>query len=908
MRFLLLFWCFIAVVSVNAQKTIWLNDMPTSFFNSGWGTPKANLSIDGNPLTINGITYTKGIGTHANASNLFSLYGTALKFNAKVGLDDESSGSVEFTVKVDNIIVFQSGVMTKGMPAKDIAIDLRGAQLLEISVSDGGNGIGSDHADWVDAYITYNGKTPGFKLVDEWQAIIPKETLKDAPVALIPFPHNVTWNSGSLDLQKLGVSYNSADSLVCNSALKALIRLGTEFSLEVKDTDVSTGNITLVRGAVSGTTQAEAYSIEVNTSGVTITAPESSGLFYGVQTFRQLIVKEDSDLSVPFCTISDWPAFKIRGFMHDVGRNFIGVEEIKKQLDIFAQYKLNYFHFHLTDNPGFRLESKVYPILNDPTVTERRDDFYSMAQMNEIIEFARERHIEIIPELDMPGHSAYFERAFGFKMASASGVAIVKRLVDEWINIFDGEYFHIGTDETSIATYPAFPEEMTNYVQAKGKKVIIWHHGQAPANDRVIQQAWNAGLTDNPSIDSRTYINNHHPTLQIWKVFNRRYCDVTKGDETHYLGGIHCYWPDIIVKDEETEMRIAPVYPSMITFSERIWQGNPNAIEDKDEKYLAEPYNTERYRAFAEYEQRLASHRDRFFKNSLPKQFGFVASSNIFWRLIGPFPNGGNTRTVFEPETELKENYSKSGNTYTWQDSIWGGAVDISNYLRKDDNSTAYASTTIYSDSEQSIHAWINFNYKYLAWPDYTNPVQGEWYNVSGCQVWINGQEIAPPVWEKPGSLGGNPITDESYLYRNPTPINLVKGKNTVLIKIPRKNGKNWQFTFIPLIWENGGFTECHLSDSDLSTSYNRPTYINNELYKVYPNPANDQLNIMIEDHQPENVLFSMFSFSGENLKKEWLSGGTTNTIDISDLNTGMYVLQFDSLKGIHTQKLIVNK
>ncbi len=811
MKFLLLFLCFFAAVSVNAQKIIWLNDMPTSKFNSDWGTAKANLSIDGNPLKINGVTYSKGIGTHAIASNAFNLHGTSLNFNAKVGLDDESTGSVEFTIKVDNVIAYQSGVMTKGNAAKEINVDLKGAQLLEISVSDGGNGNGSDHADWVDAFITYNGKVPCFKMVDDWQAIVPKETLNNAPVALIPFPNEVVWNSGNFNLKNLRVSHNLVDSEVCNSALKALERLGTEFSLKVKDSAISKGNITLVKGAVSGTTQADAYSIKVNARGVTITAPESSGLFYGVQTFRQLIVNTNRNLSVPYCSIKDWPAFKIRGFMHDVGRNFIGIEEIKKQLNIFAQYKLNYFHFHLTDNPGFRLESKAYPILNDPTITERRDEFYSIAQMNEIIDFAKERHIEIIPELDMPGHSAYFERAFGFKMASQSGVAILKKLVDEWVNVFDGEYFHIGTDETSIATYPAFPKEMTNYVQNKGKKVIIWHRGEAPANDSVIQQSWNAELTSNPSIDSRTYINSHHPTLQIWKVFNRRYCNVTQGDDTHYLGGIHCYWPDKMVKDEETEMRIGAVYPSTITFSERIWQGNPNAITYKDEKYLAERYNTARYKAFAEYEQRLASHRDRFFKGSISNQFGFVASSNMLWRLIGPFPNEGDTRTAFEPETEIKDEYTLKGTTYTWQDSIWGGANDISNFLHKDDNSTAYATTEIYSDRAQSIHAWINFNYKYLAFPNKNNPVQGEWYNVIGCKVWLNGKEIAPPVWEKPGSLAGKPITDESYLYRDPTSINLVKGKNTVLIKIPRKNAKNWQFTFIPLKWENGAFSELDL-------------------------------------------------------------------------------------------------
>ena len=183
------------------------------------------------------------------------------------------------------------------------------------------------------------------------------------------------------------------------------------------------------------------YSLEIVDHKAILKASENQGLAHARATLAQLAGVKPEEMSedkafkgarIPDVTIIDYPAFPVRGFMHDTGRNFREIETLKKELDLFAFYKLNVFHWHLTDNPAWRIECRAYPQLNDPQFQRQgRDEgkFYTYDQIRDVISYAKNRGIMVIPEIDMPGHSQYFNKTFGFGMATPEGMKITDKLM-----------------------------------------------------------------------------------------------------------------------------------------------------------------------------------------------------------------------------------------------------------------------------------------------------------------------------------------------------------------------------------------------------------------------------------------------------------------------------------------------
>ena len=156
----------------------------------------------------------------------------------------------------------------------------------------------------------------------------------------------------------------------------------------------------------------------------------------------------------------------------DVGRTYVSLEELKREVDIFSQFKVNVFHLHLTENEAWRLESRRYPQLHAPeSMLRQPGKFYTQDEMRELDAYCRERGVTLIPEIDMPGHSGAFERATGFGMQTPEGKAILKELLAEASEVFSGPYFHIGTDEVGFSD-PSFVPEMVACVRAHGKKAL----------------------------------------------------------------------------------------------------------------------------------------------------------------------------------------------------------------------------------------------------------------------------------------------------------------------------------------------------------------------------------------------------------------------------------------------------
>lgn len=230
----------------------------------------------------------------------------------------------------------------------------------------------------------------------------------------------------------------------------------------------------------------EGYNLSVKTDGIHISATEATGIFYGLQTIRQLLPAqiegtiEAKDLQVPCLEIKDQPRYGWRGVMLDESRHFFGKDQVKKILDAMALYKMNRFHWHLTDTDGWRIEIKKYPKLTtvggigDRTDKKAAAQFYTQEEIKEIVEYARLRHIQVIPEIDMPGHAAAANRAypeysgggskrhpeFTFNPAKEETYKFCQDILREVVTLFPSKWIHIGGDEVHFGweQWPKLPE------------------------------------------------------------------------------------------------------------------------------------------------------------------------------------------------------------------------------------------------------------------------------------------------------------------------------------------------------------------------------------------------------------------------------------------------------------------
>lgn len=212
----------------------------------------------------------------------------------------------------------------------------------------------------------------------------------------------------------------------------------------------------------------EAYELEITKKGAVVRASSQAGLFYGMQTLRQQVASGKVHVGI----IKDSPRFTWRGFMLDESRHFFGMEKVKQLLDIMAYYKLNKFHWHLTDSPGWRVEIKAYPELTRAGAVGNHSNpkapatYYTQDQIQEIVSYATARHIEVIPEIDMPGHATASNRAypaycgggseshpdFTFNPGKEDTYIYLGNILKEIAVLFPSQYIHIGGDEVSFGS------------------------------------------------------------------------------------------------------------------------------------------------------------------------------------------------------------------------------------------------------------------------------------------------------------------------------------------------------------------------------------------------------------------------------------------------------------------------
>ena len=313
----------------------------------------------------------------------------------------------------------------------------------------------------------------------------------NAGINLIPNPVSLVQNEGSFKLSKNTVfSATDPGAITVSSYFASKINQATGYQLQIGNKEASNGIALIIDNTLD--TNDEGYTLDVTAKGVTVKAKTAQGLFYGMQSFMQLLPAEIEstkavsgiDWSVPCVSIKDEPRFKYRGVMLDPCRHFIPVENVKKHLDILALFKINRMHWHLTEDQGWRIEIKKYPKLTE--VGSKRIDgegteyggFYTQEEIKEIVEYAADRFITIVPEIELPGHE--LAAIASYPELSCKGEPITPRVIwgvedivmcagkeetfqflqdvfDEVAPLFPGEYIHIGGDECPKTSWKNCP-------------------------------------------------------------------------------------------------------------------------------------------------------------------------------------------------------------------------------------------------------------------------------------------------------------------------------------------------------------------------------------------------------------------------------------------------------------------
>ena len=648
----------------------------------------------------------------------------------------------------------------------------------------------------------------------------------EAKYPIIPTPQEISYGESEVFFESITIT--NSDFTNETSILKSFFQQqgigASENGLKIQ----------FIKEKFSAKANPEAYTLVIDNE-ITISATTERGAFYGLQSLKQILRIKDKKGVLPKINISDWPAFTIRGFMHDTGRNFQSVEQLKEQLEILSQYKYNVFHWHLTDNPGWRLESKKYPELQLAEVTTRRKGvFYTQQDFKDVLAFCKERHITVIPEFDIPGHTAAFRKAFGLTtMRDKKVLPILLDLFDELCALASPEdmpYIHIGTDEVrkmeeSVAHETIFA--IINRLKKHNREVVVWKHGIEIKKDTTsISQLWakSERREGHRFIDSRSnYVNHLDPLAGMARLFFQQPCRQPKGDSLA-LGGVLCAWPDNNLNTERDILKQNPIYPSMVFYADAIWKGREKDFKEYWAK-LPNP-NTNEFIEFQKFEEKVIAHRNMFFKN---KEFPYVRQTNVFWKVIGPFKHKGNVTRDFPVEDSLKDYYIVDGKKFEWRDSIVGGTIHLKHFfgfpsLTNENTGTFYAYTEIYSPDDRQQDFWIGFH----GWSRSGGrrggpaPKMNQWHTTNP-KVWINNLAIAPPVWQQP-NLGAKtaeiPFIDEDYFYRAPTKVALKKGWNKVILKIPQGgNSWKWMFTFIPINISKNGVSE--VEELKFSTNFN---------------------------------------------------------------------------------------
>ena len=476
------------------------------------------------------------------------------------------------------------------------------------------------------------------------------------PLNLLPVPKNLQQQKGSLIIRSdftVSVQTNGPDTILIKAVNRMYQTLnrwtGLYFSREsIGFKDDSDSSILLVhvkKIVLPAIGTDESYSLNVTNSHIILDAPTTAGALHGLQTLLQLCTKNGNEFSFPSITINDEPRFQWRGLMIDVSRHFIPIDVLERNIEAMAAVKMNVLHLHLTDDQGFRIESKAYPLLHRKG---SNGEYYSQAQIRDLISFAQDRGIVIVPEFDIPGHSKSWFAGYpqlastpgryepgppvNFDKIKGNGIGAIMQFMNtapfpsmdpskentytfldkfltEMAALFPSPYIHIGADENNgvawknnpdivafmqkkkIATVHElqayFVKRVQQIIKKKNKQMIGWEElfsKELPKD--VIVQVWQN------SAYLKKALENGNPTL-LSKGF---YLDIFMPAYIHYanpdLPSILASSSENLLKGGEaaqwTEMADknnieTRIWPRAAAIAERLW--SPSTVNDVDDMY-----------------------------------------------------------------------------------------------------------------------------------------------------------------------------------------------------------------------------------------------------------------------------------------------------------------------------------
>ncbi len=457
---------------------------------------------------------------------------------------------------------------------------------------------------------------------------------------LMPYPANVELQDGKFRLTKdfsIGLAGGVDHQRLQNGAERFLRRLDGRTGLfflqeHVDDSSESATDELLITAQKPGEVRLhenESYSLTVTGNGIALESPTDLGALHGLETLLQLVQADAQGYYIPAIAIKDSPRFPWRGLMIDVARHFQPMDVIKRNLDGMAAVKLNVLHLHLTDDQGFRVESKVYPQFHEKA---SEGQYFTQTQIKEIIAYAGERGIRVVPEFDVPGHAtswvvAFPELASGpgpYRLENNSGIfdptldptnektyEVLQGLFAEMAQLFPDTYFHIGGDENEGKEWDANPNiqafkkknkladnhalqtyfnnRIISFMEKQGKKVIGWDEILQPslAKSSVIH-SWRGpeGLAAAARAGHATILSNGYYIDLLHPASDHYLNDPLPADNTlseeerkRVLGGEAVMWSELV-----TPLTIdSRIWPRTAAIAERLW--SPQQVQDVEDMY-----------------------------------------------------------------------------------------------------------------------------------------------------------------------------------------------------------------------------------------------------------------------------------------------------------------------------------
>jgi hexosaminidase len=423
---------------------------------------------------------------------------------------------------------------------------------------------------------------------------------------------------------------------------RAMLRLERRTGVDIpplsSDTSIATLLIDVAGPGekVQSVNEDESYSLDVSPSRVTMQANTVVGALRGLETLLQLVESDSSGFHLPLAHIEDHPRFPWRGLLIDVVRHYQTVEEVKRNIDAMSMVKLNVLHWHLSDDQGFRVESKLHPELQ-----RRGSDglYYTQDQIRDVVAYAYDRGVRVIPEFDMPGHSTSWFVGYP-QYASAPGpytigrrmsgyeatfdptresvYAFIDSFVGEISKLFPDPYWHIGGDEVNgkqwsssprikrfmrqhgladnAALQAYFNRRMSAILKKHGKRVVGWDEIMHPRLPKtVVVQSWRGQESLGKGakegfrgiLSAGYYLDAMHSAGETYLVDPiPPGSDLDSAQAAMILGGEACMWAELIT-DENIDSRI---WPRTAVVAERLW--SPVGVRDVDDMYRRLAYTS----------------------------------------------------------------------------------------------------------------------------------------------------------------------------------------------------------------------------------------------------------------------------------------------------------------------------